>query len=866
MPEIPNVNWTRDLAGLVENRSSKRTAVVANQRQAWLLSGIDGFSRSGIRPMAGFKKLAGNLNLTTGQTLQRGDFWVVTLPVDFNTAFTGYVYRYRDGGSGPYVTKFRWYDNSTDTAGTGWNETASIFDDTPGSGLGMATKPPMDIAVIGRVLYIFVKGQKPAAIYFKPDETVTVLNDTGPGPRPSSEKIGNLTNASFLQTGTALNNATGVYQDKPVGRVVVNDQIDGRGDNYPGFKAPVSPGTTKPTGETPLKYAPGSYSFAFELVDSRTNRKSQLSEIMELEPEDFRDAVTVSTSTTYNVGKRSYILFEVLLDRNKYDQVRLYRSVRNPPNTTAGPLQAALFLEAILTEDNNKYSSADLDANTSSAGGTDFERWHFYCVLDDQALLVQDPFFNRVVVDEQMPQGGAAIAYENIMIVSDIGGAASDPAPNQSNVGEIRYSATLDFAPESFPPNNRNVPPGLRDTPIAWVQAAGNALGMSASRAYFTRASGGFIEFEPIANGFGITGRRSLASIAELVFYVSSTGMKVINSTGRLDAMAAFDNVIQEDWANSLADVFMVYDPDGKILWTINPETKEALLIWMETNTPSSATDIPFIAASAGLVPDATDGIELAQFATPNGNIYVYDRKRTKTDGSGGKRTAMLDWTGPGHVTISAVGSPTLTTYPVTVTGGTLPTDGSLSDAYVYVATGPRRGERYRITIVNTGTTFGMDGDGLNPTNLVGETLAISPVFVRWVDAPIDLQDPDGFQFGLADRFRSRSASSLSIYFSDSIGPSANLDVATYSATLWRGNLGSRYTWGIPRDFAGLPTRAIVDHNPEWAATFQNDSTQPVTDSVLAAGFDTFVTDLDYLAIAARITGTIEHTSRTKGH
>jgi len=868
MPELANVTWTRDLARLVENRSSKRTAVQANTGQAWRLTGVDGFSRAGIRPMAGFKKLPEGLGLTSGQTLQRGDFWVVTLPVDSDTAFTGYVYRYRDGGSGPYVVKFKWYDGSTDTAGVGWNTSAAIFSTTP--------KEPMDIAVVGRVLYVFVRGQEPAALYFNANETLTIVNDTGPGPNPPSFKIGALNNVSYLQTGTCLNNvdnATAALNQVSQGRIIVNREIDGKGDNYPAFKGPVASGSNKPTGETPLMYAPGSYSFAFELVDSRTNRKSQLSEIIELEPEDFEGAVTVSTSTTYNVGRRSYILFELLIDRRKYDQCYLYRSVRNPPNTTAGPLQSALFLEAVLVSTNNDYSSTDLDSKTFGSANSPptFERWMFYCVLDDQALLVQDPYSNRVVVDTDMPKGGAAIAYEGIMVVSDIGGTASDPAPNQSNVGEIRYSSTLAFSPESFPPNNRNVPPTLRDTPIAWVQAAGNALGLSRSRAYFTRASGGFIEFEPIANGFGLESRRGLASIAELVFYVSSTGIKLINASGRLDAMAAFDNVIQDDWANTLADVFMVYDPDAKLLWTINPDKREALMVWMETNTPSSAVDIPFVAASPGLIPTASDGVEIAQFATASGNIYVYDRKRTKTDGSGNRRTALLDWSGAGVAVISSVGSPTANVYPITITGATLPTDGSLTDAYVYVSTGARRGEKYRITIVNTGTTFGAisdpkaDGTFLNPTTLIGESIEISPIFVRWVDAPIDLQSPDGYQFGPSDRFRSRSCATLKTYFSDSLGLPVGTTRATYSSTLWRGNLTDLYTWGQPRNDDGDIVAAVADHNPAFASLFQHASDAPVTGTVLSAGLDIFVTDLDFLAVAATISGTILHTTRTRG-
>ena len=864
MPEIPNVVWTRDLARLVENRSGRRTTVQPNQQQAWNLVGVDGFSRSGISPMAGFKKLPEDLGLGSSNVLQPGDFWVVTMPVSATTAYTGYLYRYQIGGSGNYVVQFKWYN------GTTWEDTSltPIFT--------QATAEPMDIAMVGRVLYVCIRGTEPAALYFEETDPIgspgvydlVVLNDTGPGPNPHSVKIGDQTNATFVGLATCLDNrvVTGEpYADLSVGRIIVNDQIDTRGSDYPEFEPAVVPGNDKPTGETPLKYQPGAYSFAFELVDSRTNLRSQLSEIIELEPEDFKDAVSVTTSTTYNVGKRSYILFEVIVDTTKYDQVYLYRSVRNPPDTTAGPLQSALFLEKILTSANNLHGNT-LDLRPRLEDSLQFERWFFYCVLDDQALLVQDPYFNRVVVDEDMPKGGAVLPYEGIMIMSDISGTTVDTVPNQSDVGEIRYSSTLIFSPESFPPNNRAVPPVRRDTPIAWVQAAGNALGLSPNRAYFTRASGGFIEFEPIANGFGLASRRGLSAIAEMVFYVSSTGIKVIDANGRLDAMSAFDNVIQEDWATTLDDVFMVYDPDAKVLWTINPDTREGLLIWMETSTPSSVQDLPFVAGWSGLLPEDQDAAEVAQFATSDGRIYVYDRKRTKTDGSGNTRTAILDWSGAARVVVGSVGSPTAGVYPLTITTSDFPTDGSLTDAFLYVADGPRRGERYRITIVNSATACDITSDeGYDPTGLSGETLEVSPVFVRWVDAPIDLQSPDGFQFGASDRFRSRSASTLSLYCSDVEGSGAGSAVATYSATLWRGNLGSKYTWGQPKDNNGDVVEAIVSHNPDYASLFQYSSDLPVTDSVITPGIDIFVTDLDYLAIAARITGTVQHTSRTRG-
>jgi hypothetical protein len=286
----------------------------------------------------------------------------------------------------------------------------------------------------------------------------------------------------------------------------------------------------------------------------------------------------------------------------------------------------------------------------------------------------------------------------------------------------------------------------------------------------------------------------------------------------------------------------------------------------METNTPSSSVDIPFVAASPGLIPTASDGVEIAQFATSSGNIYVYDRKRTKTDGSGNRRTALLDWSGAGVAVIAAVGSPTAGVYPITITGATLPTDGTMNDAYVYVSTGARRGEKYRITAVNTGTTFGAISDtGIDPTALVGQSIEISPIFVRWVDAPIDLQSPDGYQFGPSDRFRSRSCATLKTYFSDSLGTPVDTTRATYSSTLWRGNLTDLYTWGQPRNDDGDIVAAVADHNPAYASLFQHDSDAPVTGTVLSAGLDIFVTDLDFLAVAATISGTILHTTRTRG-
>jgi hypothetical protein len=892
MPPI-TTSWNRPLARVREDRGSLRTALPAGTGTAHRLTGVDGYCSAGLRPVPGFRKVhslagaddssptvtaltviqAANGTISSTDRILPNDFWCVTVPVNGELYFSGYVFRVTHTGGNASIW-LKYYDS---TASEWYNK--QIW----GSASGQSDA--MTVQVVGRLCYVLLKGKEPRAFYFDDASTYdfNLITDTGPGPNPRLEFIGrqywqdNYDGRITNDAGDTLNEAFGkIAIVGPNGFPLLTNYAY---RDYADFVAPNNynaddPPVVTDAGVVPYPHVPGDYAFAYEFVNTKTGRRSQLSEIAYVSATDFLWAITQAADTTIptftqtnvNLEKRSWILFEVLVNVTEYDEVRLYRSIRNQPYSKAGPLQATLFRTETLTSAGNKLDPGGINDGQNNVAAN-FERWVVWLRLDDLATLNQEVYYNRTVCDEEMPKAGAGTYYNGTLIVSNIGGTeVSDDEPNRRGVGEIRYSSTLLGAPEMFPPANRVVPRSYLDSPIDWVQTAGNVIGLSPEGLHFGRVVGGFINFEAIAEGYGTVSRRAADSIGGLLFYLSETGLKVATTNGALDGTRMFDEVIRTDWASTLDNTFVIYDPSIKVLFVGNPDREEALLTWMETSTTTSLDDFAFVGGDSGVVPGAASTRNVAQFVTEVGDVYVYDRLREKTDGSGNARRAMLDFTGQGRGVIASGSSGVVDTLTVTITG--LPVDTSLIGAYVYVSTGTLRGTKFKVTgVVNNGDgtyTFAVEDPNslVESADLVGATLEISPVFVRWVDAPIGLS-LDQQMFGPQDFFRVRAISSGAVYFTDVSGVGASTDSATYTATVWVDNGTEPFGTGEPVDVDGEPVRAIRTGNPVHGIRYPDGLTLDA--SVIAPGLDVFCTDCDFIALSARIDGKFHHSSLVSG-
>ncbi len=258
-----------------------------------------------------------------------------------------------------------------------------------------------------------------------------------------------------------------------------------------GTKSPGKPGATVEfsTGigdRTARRIKGGDYAFAYVLYDSKTGRKTSLSDVTSIDAEDFPQVTKFYDQATGNIvddptlccaddqdpsgtecefeceerlgGADQFVAMEVIYDSNKYDTAYFYRSVRTEDaggTFTAGYLQ----LDKIVKLEDYE----TLDQPTSPTG---YRRAVYFYTKEDKGLVWQPSYLGDSVLDEQMPYGGTATMYDNTMVVTSLNNQiASAPGLEEDRVfdeirgiGEVRYSSLAEYSPELFPPLNRYAP------------------------------------------------------------------------------------------------------------------------------------------------------------------------------------------------------------------------------------------------------------------------------------------------------------------------------------------------------------------------------------------------------------------------
>ena len=271
------MRWSFPLINTSENKRGHK--VYTPPEFSYEMVGADASIRGGIRPFPGFTKV---------HELMSGTYEAIDLkPVSFRVGTTGYaygfVYRRRTGvasATGHVYLDYRKVDRGV---AAGWAteslQTPTNLDD------------PLDVAVFGKYLYVFVREHAPYLCYFDEDVAFQATQDTGPGRQPllfmpeDSDATGAIGDGGSGLAGDlidfdAFSNVAGVAQVWP------EDPIPGPDHN------------TVLSGETEEwhRLDQGNYAFAYLLYDSETGRKSSLSQIGQLRESHF-DESTIATGT-----------------------------------------------------------------------------------------------------------------------------------------------------------------------------------------------------------------------------------------------------------------------------------------------------------------------------------------------------------------------------------------------------------------------------------------------------------------------------------------------------------------------------------------------------------------------------------------
>jgi len=784
----------------------------------------------------------------------------------------------------------------------------------------------MSIAVVGRLIYVFVEDQEPVLVRV-PRSYVTsvgfvyepeISTNTGPGLKPIlisprlSGGLGSITvtgdpnrpGAGQIFLTEFLPEATGLF---PTG------DYGGGSSTTGGASGTATTGGSGVDQTTITKLKPGDYAFCYVLYDSTTGRRSALSEVAEARKDDFDPdgPLTTHSSGTVSGGLDPiplYAAIEICYDKTLYDQAYIYRSVR--VQDAGGTYIATIYhLDKII--DLVEYHTTNNPLANPNVGQSVY--WY---ELEDKQLAVQSTFGDPTQYDENMPKGGAALWYENTMLVSSIKGSSLSSSEEvrrddgYRGVGEIRWSSLTEVSPELFPPSNRYYPPLPSNDVLVMKQVGPNVVGFSRDRQYIIRKESVYAKVLQIHEGFGVANEVCVDSVGSLLYFLGTKGLKSVDANAQLDDVLGIQQVVLEQWNTSIEKCSLAFDPAMSVLFVFNREEEEMACFWFNTAQITMVQDLPFREVTRGSWPsdfqfdldllDATQGVGNATYYNPlveraffvqnppkntsgdiitgfRHRIFMVDYKREKTH----------DPTGLSNQTLHSL-FPTDSDVVFTVgadfsSGTTLTLDGT------YTMSNDSWGYRLYVleaedtTLLHKQATI-HDADGA-PTEVeltddtaselyglkAGDKVGMCPVYVRWEGSPVATQDENGQDFSSpGDMFRTKQVDSIGCAFCTVSGSTLSLDatLARFRGHVYRGNRTEPTATGDTRDRAGEYVRSITEDEGVYQAPMGGTDTNVegrygIHGAILTPSVSVVCPGLYFQLVGVMVKGSVKESERT---
>lgn len=861
--------WTYPLVGLSTSKTLPR--VSTNQRTAFELTGVDGSLRGGIRPFPGMvqaHQFAGGTGTVT-------DYTLFELRLDADSAAHGVAYI--RGGNIHIDLKFP--DQSdwvTQTAYEG------------GDAVG-----PLDSVSWGKVVYVLCRGRSPIAVRgYKnkdtpPTNEIGVVDPAGPGEKPRSGAL--FTDIDDVGSNSVELNPTPLFSNG--GSYAVWDtngadqdnwgltwaEVDTDGDsefddlNADGLTLLVRRRNTG-TFEDPryALHAKGDYALAYSFYDSRTGRKSMMSDVIELRAEDVdeegENAVYSDNvkNLTFEWVWHPYTNLDVASGSEgsetlglkipkrfdeKWDRIYIWRSVK--VESAGGVYVAGIMHLDKIYPFRNKYTDPDAGTVIDDGG------FRYIYGLEDSELVVQDVHLDHNVYFETMPRGGTATLLNDVLYMGDIvpdpvetelvsgdDYVTSDVYPNEAleGVGEIRWSQPLDPHPELFHWSGRHMPSTVTERPLRLFTVGEGVMAISRNRAMVVRRKGSIVLVDEIHEGYGTTSRNACAGIADSVWFVSNKGLKKVSVTGVLSDVPILDELLVQDWATDLSQCEVSFDHRSGCLWILNPVKGRAVLLWMETGMLTELEELPFTAVRTGMWPDASNVHVKRSVFLKGDTLWVADHDRQDPN------IRLLKVAGESLGLVSQVDPPTQSARGTVVVSGR--SGGSVAcveGMWVHATGKPGRWRVESVTEAGNSSTVELEGEGMPE---VGDTLQFSPVVLRWSGGILGARNEEGMAFLASDdMFRSRQLSSIGCVFDSLSGDGQFRSVSYFGTSPSPSQYGEYVTL---EETGGLPSK------------YSAFGTYGVSHSSLSPGVEILCTDLDFRLLSVVCRGRIDATDRAR--
>lgn len=898
VPET-DVTWTYSLLTASESKASARTGTPPVN--AAELVGVDGSNNGGIQPFPGFREMhrfnPQDVNSTYGGSAFTGsnpytslahrsrvvDFWSFSVIAGTSTRVFGFVYLVRrpndmvtpacnnvydllmefkapNGSTTPQFRTILLQENITATA-------ASVLADQ-----GRAV---MSVETTGKAVYIFRRGVAPIAVYFKVASSTstpaTVITPAGPGKRVGASEHGSAWTTGSKHVVADFPDPTN--SANPPGSVVFAYSSLATGD----------PEVTSISnyGTAPSLQA-GTYSMAVQFEDTRSGRKSQICNNVEV---------------TYTSSRKLFV--DGCVDADKYDTINIYRSVRT--GNAAGAFTGGILqLEASVTIADYDVTYAQMSAvTTGTLPSTGVTYFRYAYQLTDSSLVMQDVFLDKPSYSAEMPKGGAGALLDGTMLVGNISESASD----LTGTGETRWSAAGADSPELFSASGIYKPSNVGDAVTCFKRTGQIMAGLTRNGVQIFNKENGYVRVLAAHAGYGVTGPYAAATVGPITYYMNYRGLKAIYPDGRLDDVQSINQLVSEEWysgttgAQELSKVSMAFDHATLCLYALNPTRQQAVQMWFATGVVSELQDMSFAKVTQGWWEDSDGQLvprALFLFNAPLPDVVtntnfrpaVYMPCRTYGDKAYPEAgtdpvVTMLDCEATHEATPDSITNSSYTFYDSTCTlqtrtnkartvtlGSKNPFTSSATvaarmiGASVYVSFASAKGNYGAKSVVLDADGNQLILGGVQPvTNAdaptVAGTIVLDPVFVRWVGAPLRLSEAKDEEFVV------KQPTSIGAVFTDvevTAGKEGNYRY--WYAGIYRENETTPILEDVPVDTSGTLINKSIQRGdtPNWVAFGKHG----ILGQWFSPFVETWVPNLKYRLVGVQVKGRILPTDRTR--
>lgn len=892
-----DVTWTYSLTNVSESKISARTAVPSGS--AWELVGVDGTNNGGLTPFPGFRRYkefnpgaASNWaesnpyapgDVSNVHRCRVVDFWSFSVIAGSSTRVFGFVYLVRRASDLVTPACNNIYDLILEYYTLGAWQTPYVITEgivaAEASILADGGTAVMSVETTGKSVYVFRRGQVPKVIYFttigSPVSSVApVVINAGPGKRINA--------IAYVNAA-----ATPVEEDFPT-----TAQISAtKGHSASSFPDPTNssnpPGSVVfcriSTTDTPaapaisnMAEAPGldagSYSMAVQFEDSRSGRKSQICNNVDM--------------TYSSTAKRLFV--DGIYDNRYFDTLNIYRSVRT--NNAGGAFSnGVLQLEAQITLSSYETNTLPMRTGQTLVSGQNIKYFRYAYQLKDAALVMQDVFLDKPSYSATMPKGGAGALLDGTMLVGNISETSSD----LTGTGETRWSSSGTDSPELFAASGIYKPSNVGDAVTCFRRTGQVLAGFTRNGVQIFMKQNGFIRALGAHQGYGVTGPYAACTVGPVSYYLNYRGLKALYPDGRLDDVQSINHLVTNDWysdtdgAQELSKISMAFDPATLCMYILNPTRQQAVQMWFSTGVVSELQDMSFAKVTQGWWED-TDGqlVPRAMFlfnapypdAVTNTNFRpaVFMPCRTYDDkvyNPSKPTVCMLDGDfNRAPTSFNVIPSEPATTvlqydkdcvqrsyevisFPSSVFDANIASNYRLIGMWLYQllpVSNPTSVKRARI-INATASQITIQDAGVSGS---GITCVLDPVYVKWVGSPMRVTE------GKDEDFVVRQPTSMGVVFSDYEAASQSPTDKYWVGSLYRNEEETPLLSYVSTKPDGTVVTNSVQSGdtPHWVAFGKHS----YLGQWFFPSFETFLPNVKYRLVGVQVKGRMLPTDRTR--